>query len=278
MAARRASAGGAVAAAAAAAATLHPEQQQLLQPPQQQLHQHHHALLSIIIPTYNEAENIAILLWLVHETCTGAGIPYEVVVVDDASPDGTQAAVAQMQRVLGPGRVWLAPRPAKLGLGSAYSHGLAHARGEWVILMDADLSHHPAYIPAFFDAQAASGADIVTGTRYAPGGGVAGWSWKRKLTSRGANVLASVLLGLRVSDLTGAYRLYRRSLLDGLLGSVGSKGYAFQMEMIARASAQGASIAEVPIVFVDRLYGESKLGRSEYTMFVGGLMRLFFSL
>lgn len=126
--------------------------------------------------------------------------------------------------------------------------------------------------------QQRTGADIVTGTRYTPGGGVSGWNWKRKVTSRGANVLASTLLGLSVSDLTGAFRLYKRSVLEQLLHVVTSRGYAFQMEMIARASALGARIAEVPIVFVDRVYGESKLGRSEYTMFISGLVRLFFSL
>jgi dolichol-phosphate mannosyltransferase len=140
---------------------------------------------------------------------------------------------------------------------------------------------HNAFAASLFLAtqvQQQSNADIVTGTRYTAGGGVSGWNWKRKLTSRGANVLASTFLGLQVSDLTGAFRLYRRSVLEQLLRVVTSKGYAFQMEMIARVSALGASIAEVPIVFVDRLYGQSKLGRSEYTMFISGLLRLFFTL
>jgi dolichol-phosphate mannosyltransferase len=235
-------------------------------------------IISIIVPTFNEAENVPILLWLIDEVCSTHRIPYEVVIVDDASPDRTQDAVRRMQQLLGSSKVVLQTRPAKLGLGTAYMHGLQYARGDWVILMDADLSHHPKYIPTFLRVQQQTGADIVTGTRYQAGGGVFGWNWKRKLTSRGANVLASVLLGLTVTDLTGAYRLYRRSALDALLGSVTSKGYAFQMEMIARATALGASIAEVPIVFVDRVFGDSKLGRNEYTMFVSGLVRLFFTL
>lgn len=233
---------------------------------------------SIIIPSYNERDNIPILLWLIEEACSKASIAYEVIIVDDASPDGTQQAVKQMQQVLGADKVLLRPRSAKLGLGTAYRHGLQYASGSWIILMDADLSHHPKYIPTLFKVQQQSSADIVTGTRYTAGGGVSGWNWKRKLTSRGANVLASTLLGLRVSDLTGAYRLYRRSVLEQLLHVVTSKGYAFQMEMIARASALGSNIAEVPIVFVDRVYGQSKLGRSEYTMFISGLLRLFFTL
>jgi dolichol-phosphate mannosyltransferase len=235
-------------------------------------------IISIIVPTYNEAENIPILLWLIEETCSTHNIRYEVVIVDDASPDGTQQVVRQMQQLLGRDKVILQTRPAKLGLGTAYMHGLQFARGDWIVLMDADLSHHPKYLPTFLAVQQQTAADIVTGTRYQKGGGVSGWNWKRKLTSRGANVLASTLLGLQVSDLTGAYRLYRRSVLDGLLASVTSKGYAFQMEMIARATASGASIAEVPIVFVDRVFGQSKLGRNEYTMFISGLVHLFFTL
>ncbi|KAF8073091.1 dpm1 [Scenedesmus sp. PABB004] len=237
-----------------------------------------HGRVSIIVPTYNEAANVPILLWLIAEACGGAGVDWEVVVVDDASPDGTADAVAATAALLPPGRVRLRSRPGKLGLGSAYGHGLCAASGDWVVLMDADLSHHPKYIPELLAAQAASGADIVTGTRYAPGGGVSGWDWRRKLTSRGANVLASCLLGLSVSDLTGAFRLYRRRLLEALLPRVGSRGYAFQMEMIARATAAGAAIHELPIVFVDRLYGDSKLGRGEYALFAAGLARLLLTL
>lgn len=233
---------------------------------------------SVIIPTFNERENIPIVLWLIEEACSKADISYEVVIVDDASPDGTQDAVKQMQQVMGPDRIILQTRSGKLGLGTAYRHGLQYVRSDWVILMDADLSHHPKYIPQFFKVQQQTGADIVTGSRYIQGGGVSGWNWKRKLTSRGANILASTLLGLQVSDLTGAFRLYKRSVLEKLLRAVTSKGYAFQMEMIARAAASKASIAEVPIVFVDRVYGESKLGRSEYVMFIQGLLRLFFCL
>lgn len=233
---------------------------------------------SIIIPTYNERENIPIILHLIDEVCSKADISYEVIVVDDASPDGTQQAVKQMQQLLGPDHIVLQARSGKLGLGTAYRHGIQFASGNWVILMDADLSHHPKYIPQFFKVQQQTNADIVTGTRYTLGGGVSGWNWKRKLTSRGANILASTLLGLKVSDLTGAFRLYRRAVLEKLLGVVTSKGYAFQMEMIARATAMNAKIAEVPIVFVDRVYGESKLGSSEYIMFITGLLRLFFTL
>lgn len=186
--------------------------------------------------------------------------------------------VRQLQAAYGADRLVLAPRAAKLGLGSAYAHGLARATGGWVILMDADLSHHPKYIPDLVAAQAAAAADVVCGSRYLPGGGVAGWDAGRKLTSRGANVLARTLLGLAPSDLTGAYRLYRRATLAGLLARCRCTGYAFQMEIVARAAAAGAAIAEVPIVFVDRLYGDSKLGAHEFAQFLAGLARLMVEL
>eukprot|EP00877_Chromochloris_zofingiensis_P001626 jgi/Chrzof1/11464/Cz05g37170.t1 len=233
---------------------------------------------SIIVPTYNEKENIPILVWLIHEVCTEHSISYEIIVVDDASPDGTQQAVRQLQHIFGAGRVILKPRQKKLGLGTAYAHGLQFARGNWVVLMDADLSHHPKYLPVLIQKQKQTGADIVSGTRYTGGGGVAGWNLKRKFVSRGANVLASTLLGINATDLTGAFRLYHREVLDQLLPVVQSKGYAFQMEMIARAQQMRASIAEVPIVFVDRVFGHSKLGPAEFALFLKGLVFLFFTL
>lgn len=175
-------------------------------------------------------------------------------------------------------RILLRPRAGKLGLGTAYIYGLQFASGDFIILMDADLSHHPKYIPSMIDKQALTGADIVSGTRYAPGGGVFGWSFKRKLTSRGANTLAQALLDPgNLSDLTGSFRLYRKAPLEILMRDVKSKGYAFQMEIAVRARRMGLTIAEVPIVFVDRVFGKSKLGGAEITMYLKGLINLFFT-
>jgi dolichol-phosphate mannosyltransferase len=126
-------------------------------------------------------------------------INFEIIVVDDSSPDGTYDVILQLQRSFGEDRIVALQRPGKLGLGSAYAYGLRRATGDLVLIMDADLSHHPKYVPAMVKTQAASGCDIVSGTRYAAGGGVFGWGLRRKATSRGANVLAQALLRPGVS-------------------------------------------------------------------------------
>ncbi|GIL63661.1 hypothetical protein Vafri_17688 [Volvox africanus] len=240
-------------------------------------HSSAHPEYSVIVPTFNERENVAVLVWLLHKYLSDL-VSFEIVFVDDSSPDGTADAIAQLQLVYGTARVQLVRRPGKLGLGSAYAAGLASSSGHFIVLMDADLSHHPKHLPAFIAAQRAANADIVSGTRYRLGGGVAGWNLTRKITSRGANLLASFLLGAQTSDLTGAFRLYRRQSLAELLAYTTSRGYAFQMEVIIRAEYSGLQIVEVPIVFVDRLYGVSKLGVWEYVQFVHGLLGLLVGL
>lgn len=198
---------------------------------------------SIIVPTYNERLNIALIVYLIFKHLED--VDFEIIVVDDGSPDGTQDIVKQLQKVYGLDRILLRARPSKLGLGTAYIHGLKHASGNFVVIMDADLSHHPKYLPSFIRKQSETGADIVTGTRYVTGGGVHGWNLMRKLTSRGANVLAQTFLWPGVSDLTGSFRLYRKSVLEDIISCCVSKGYVFQMEMIVRASRKGYKIKEV---------------------------------
>lgn len=136
----------------------------------------------------------------------------------------------------------------------------------------------PESIPAFIAKQREGNYDVVTGTRYISGGGVFGWDFKRKLISRGANFLATFLLAPSVSDLTGSYRLYRREVIERVMPQVVSKGYVFQMEIIVRVRYGGYSIGEVPISFVDRVYGESKMGGSEIVQYAQGLMNLFVTL
>ncbi|KAK5647925.1 hypothetical protein RI129_002817 [Pyrocoelia pectoralis] len=235
----------------------------------------HENKYSILLPTYNEVENLPIIIWLIVRCMEKSGYDYEVIVIDDGSPDGTLEAAEQLQKIYGSSKIVLRPREKKLGLGTAYIHGIKHATGNFIIIMDADLSHHPKYIPEFIKNQQLHNYDIVTGTRYLGNGGVHGWDFKRKLISRGANFLTQLLLRPGVSDLTGSFRLYKKDVLQTLIQSCISKGYVFQMEMIIRARQHNFTIGEVPISFVDRVYGESKLGGSEVIQFATGLLYLF---
>ena len=141
--------------------------------------------------------------------------------------------------------------------------------------MDADFSHHPKFIPEMIRVQATKDYDIVTGTRYAGKGGVYGWDLKRKVISRGANLFADTMLCPGVSDLTGSFRLYKKDVLDKVIAKVQSKGYVFQMELMVLSKSMGYTVAEVPISFVDRVYGESKLGASEITEYAKGVLSLW---
>ena len=239
-------------------------------------------LYSIILPTYNERENLPLIVYMLNKTFTEAKVQHEVVVVDDSSPDNTLEVAESLRDVYGSSQVTIVSRKGKLGLGSAYFAGLKAAKGDRIILMDADLSHHPKFIPqmiSVMDQGDRSGRsfDIVSGTRYRRGGGVAGWDFKRKLTSCGANFLATFLLNPGASDLTGSFRLYEREIIERILPKVKSKGYAFQMEILVHARKEGMTIGEVPITFVDRIYGESKLGANEIILYLKGLLQLFFT-
>lgn len=233
---------------------------------------------SIILPTYNEKRNLPILVYLLNKTFEQEKLDWEVIIVDDNSPDGTQDVAKELIKIFGSDHIQLRARAGKLGLGTAYVHGLQFVTGNFVIIMDADFSHHPEAIPQFIAAQKKGGYDIVTGTRYAGNGGVYGWDLKRKLVSRGANFLAATVLRPHVSDLTGSFRLYKKDALAKIISETKSKGYVFQMEMMVRAKALGFTVGEVPINFVDRLYGESKLGGDEIVQYLKGVLTLFTSV
>lgn len=209
-------------------------------------------------------------------------INWEIIIVDDASPDGTLERAKELQTAFGKDHIILKPRAGKLGLGTAYVHGLQFVNGSHVIIMDADFSHHPKFIPEFIKIQKQTNCDIVTGTRYRSRdgllGGVYGWDAKRKLTSQGANILADFLLNPGVSDLTGSYRLYKKEALMTVIEKTESKGYTFQMEMMTRAKAMGMKVEECPITFVDRVYGESKLGGEEIVEYLKGLVWLWWTV
>lgn len=210
----------------------------------------------VVLPTYQEAENIAEVL----RRLRAAAPAVDVLVVDDSSPDGTAAIAKAAGHELGGVDVLI--RPTKSGLGSAYRAGFAEglARGYDVLVeMDSDLSHDPARLPSLLRAVEA-GADLVVGSRYVPGGTIPNWPVHRRLLSRWGNRYADLALGLSVRDATSGYRAYRADALRGIdLDSVRADGYGFQIEMAYRVAGNGGQIVELPIEFVDREKGASKM-------------------
>uniref|UniRef100_A0A8C2ZAX7 Dolichol-phosphate mannosyltransferase subunit 1 n=1 Tax=Cyclopterus lumpus TaxID=8103 RepID=A0A8C2ZAX7_CYCLU len=227
---------------------------------------------SILLPTYNERENLPLIVWLLVKYFGESGYNYEIIVIDDGSPDGTLEVAKQLQKIYGEDKIVSEPPRPALSDGTAYIHGMKHATGNFIIIMDADLSHH---VSGVCNKQKEGNYDLVSGTRYQGNGGVYGWDLRRKLISRGANFLSQVLLRPGASDLTGSFRLYKKSVLESLVERCVSKGYVFQMEMIVRARQLNYTVGEVPISFVDRVYGESKLGGNEIVSFAKGLITLF---
>ena len=212
----------------------------------------------VIVPTYNERENIARLI----DNVLQQDERIDVLVVDDGSPDGTGEIVDRI--ALENPRVHAHHRPRKLGLGTAYIEGFRWALErsyEFVFEMDADFSHDPGHLPQFLAA--AKDADLVLGSRYVPGGAIPNWGALRRFISRGGCLYAQLLLQTRVRDLTGGFKCYRRAVLEAIdLDAIRSKGYAFQIETTYRALRRGFRVAEVPISFVDREVGGSKMSRS----------------
>lgn len=224
---------------------------------------------AIVIPTYNEADNIGPLL----DQLLALPERTSVVVVDDNSPDGTAERVANRNDE---GRVILLRRPAKLGLGGAHLAGFERAVAEGfdpILSMDADFSHHPREVPALL--RLSREFDIVIGSRYAPGGGTRNCSVGRRLLSRTANGVARNALGLRAADCTAGFRCYRRAVVEELLGMrIVANGYSFLVEVLFRAQRLGFTIAEVPILFADRARGTSKISRQEIWRAIATVLRL----
>jgi dolichol-phosphate mannosyltransferase len=215
----------------------------------------------VCLPTYDERENLERMLRLLGEVFETAGIDGHVLVIDDGSPDGTGKLADRLAAELG--FVGVLHRSTKEGLGPAYLAGFGRALAEGadlVLEMDCDFSHDPHDVPRLIEA--AAGADLVIGSRYAPGGGTRNWSLVRRAVSRGGCLYAQLILGVGVRDLTGGFRCFRRRVLETIeLESVSARGYAFQIEMAYRTLRAGFRIVEVPIVFVDREAGASKMSR-----------------
>lgn len=211
----------------------------------------------VVIPTYNESENIPRLIPLVLGQAEGI----EVLIVDDGSPDGTGNVVRSMAEA--DPRVHLLERTGKMGLGTAYVAGFKYALAgsyDFVFEMDADFSHNPTEIPVFL--QKAREVDLVVGSRYTNGVRVLNWPMQRLLLSWTANIWTRFMTGLPLYDATGGFKCYRIAVLRGIdLDSIRSNGYAFQIEMSYKAWRKGFSLGEVPIVFLDRNAGTSKMSK-----------------
>jgi glycosyltransferase involved in cell wall biosynthesis len=232
----------------------------------------------VVIPTYNERENIGVLLKRVLEVASTHRLNLDILVVDDNSPDGTGNIVEECSKKMP--RIHLLRRPGKLGLGSAYKDGFRKAieelEAEILVEMDADGSHNPKYLPAIV-GKILEGYDVVVGSRYIPGGSIQGWRLRRKLTSSGANFLARRLCGIGVKDSTSGYRAFKAEALKRIgLERVSSSGYAFQVEMLFWTERLGLKVGETPIAFIDRVRARSKLGLKEMVKFIGLCLRLFF--
>lgn len=227
----------------------------------------------IIIPTYNERDNVERLC----KAVLSGSDAFEILVVDDSSPDGTAQVVKDLSRK--DPRIHLLRRAGKLGLGTAHIAGYRWALErdyERIVTMDADFSHPPDRIPAMV---AASGSlDVVIGSRYVEGGGSEDWPWRRLFLSSVSNWVARTALRLVPSDCTGAFRCFRREVIENArLENIRSVGYSFQEEMLWQCSGQGYRIGEVPIVFVDRRHGLSKISIHEVLGAIWTIVRLVFT-
>ena len=227
----------------------------------------------IIIPTYNEKENIERMI----RTLMALEHSFDVLVVDDGSPDGTAAIVRQMMEVF-PGRVHIIERSGKLGLGTAYITGFKwalEAGYEYIFEMDADFSHNPDDVPRLYDACAKEGYDLSVGSRYVTGVNVVNWPMGRVLMSYFASKYVRLITRLPVHDTTAGFNCYRREVLETMeLDKVRFKGYAFQIEMKFTAYKCGFWIKEVPVIFVNRVLGTSKMSGGIFSEALFGVIKL----
>ena len=229
----------------------------------------------VIIPTYNEKENVVKML----ETLMGLEFPFDVLIVDDGSPDGTARLVEEVASNF-PDRIHLLERKGKLGLGTAYIVGFKWAlerHYEYIFEMDCDFSHDPQDLVRLRIPCAEGGAGVTVGSRYVKGGGVADWPLGRRLISKGASIYVNMVLWLGVKDSTAGFVAYRREVLEAMdLDAIRFIGYAFQIEMKFRAKRLGFKITEVPISFCDRILGTSKMSLDIFNEAFLGVLKMRF--
>lgn len=214
-------------------------------------------LTLLVIPTYNESENVDRLIAKIR----AQSVPLDILFIDDGSPDGTADIIRNYMK--SDSSIHLLTRPGKMGLGSAYVLGFKFGLEngyQFIMEMDADMSHDPAEIPRF--VQTAETCDVVLGSRYISGVNVINWPLKRLILSYSANIYASIILGFKLKDSTGGFKLFRREVLEKInLDKIKSNGYSFQIETSYRAFCKGFRIKEISIVFTDRTAGSSKMSK-----------------
>lgn len=230
--------------------------------------------IAVILPTYCEAENIEFLIQEIQEL----ELNLLIVVIDDSSPDGTSEIVRRLQEKYD--NILLLLRPAKLGLGTAITTGFQLILSlpkppEYIITMDADYSHNPQDIPKLVHA-AQKGYNLVIGSRYCPGGEIIGWHFARLFISRCANLIASTIVGMPVRDCTSGFRCYTSRCVKTVLDDLHSQTYEIQIETVKQAQAEGFEVKEVPITFVNRKQGKSKLTRAEIQSFLFYVIKTIF--
>ncbi len=228
----------------------------------------------VIIPTYNERENVSDII----DAVLRQPVRMDVLIIDDGSPDGT-ANIVREKMAANPGRVHLVERQGKLGLGTAYIAGfrwaLERKQYQYIFEMDADFSHNPDSLPELYRAVTEGGADVAVGSRYVTGVNVVNWPMGRVIMSYYASVYVRKVTGLKVHDTTAGFVCYRRRVLETLeLDKIRFKGYAFQIEMKFTAAKCGFKIVEVPIVFVNRVLGTSKMSGGIFGEAFFGVMQL----
>ncbi len=227
----------------------------------------------VIIPTYNEQENIGNILPAIFNLNEG----YHVLVIDDGSPDGTAQLVKDLQPKY-PGLLFIEERKGKLGLGTAYIHGFKWAitrNYQFIFEMDADFSHNPADLSRLYNACKYEGGDVVVGSRYVKGGGVVNWPKNRIALSKGASLYTRMITWMPVKDPTAGFMCYKKEVLETInLDEIHFVGYAFQIEMKFAAWKLGFKLKEVPIIFQDRTYGISKMNKSIVKEGILGVLKL----
>jgi dolichol-phosphate mannosyltransferase len=232
--------------------------------------------ICIAIPTYNERENLPILIEQLNRVFRQKSIDASIIIIDDNSPDGTGEIADGLSHKSA--KIRVIHRPGKAGLGSAYKEAFALALSmpttSVVVEMDADLSHDPQLLPSLIEPLA-QGTDIVVASRKVPGGGVPDWSFRRRLVSSTANLIVKTILRISVNDATSGYRSFSRNALEKIkFRTLTSEGFGFQIETLTRAKRASLAILEVPMIFRDRKLGKSKLRQSEIWNFLKTLARL----